>query len=79
MKGRFLASSALYPRHNRVGFLLNPLIIFNVTEGPPFRVGVDEDTTTCAFCFRTSAGVRMKQETHSAREEEMAWTKGVGM
>lgn len=72
MNGKFRASSALYPRHSRVGFLLNPLITCSVTEGPPLRVGVDEDTTTCAFCLRTSAGVRMKQETHSAREEEMA-------
>lgn len=34
--------------------------------------------TICAFCFSTSAGVRMKQETSSAEEDAIAWTTGVG-
>lgn len=38
----------------------------------------EEDETICAFCFITSAGVRMAQETSSAREEAEAWIKGVG-
>lgn len=33
---------------------------------------------TWAFCFRTSAGVRIAQETISPREEERAWIRGVG-
>jgi hypothetical protein len=35
--------------------------------------------TICAFCLMTSAGVRMAQETSSAREEAVAWMRGVGM
>jgi hypothetical protein len=34
--------------------------------------------TICAFCFMTSAGVRMAQETSSDREEAEAWTKAMG-
>ena len=34
--------------------------------------------TICAFCFITSAGVRMAQETSSAKEEAEAWTKAMG-
>jgi hypothetical protein len=37
------------------------------------------EDTICAFCFITSAGVRMAQETSSAREDALAWMKGVGM
>ena len=33
----------------------------------------------CAFCFRTSAGVRIRQETASAREEAVACRRGVGI
>jgi hypothetical protein len=33
---------------------------------------------TCAFCFRTSAGVIMRQATISAEEDEMAWMMGCG-
>lgn len=36
-------------------------------------------TTIWAFCFRTSAGVRMKQETSSAVEDARAWRMGVGI
>lgn len=32
----------------------------------------------CAFCFMTSAGVRMAHDTSSAREEDIAWVTGVG-
>lgn len=34
--------------------------------------------TIWAFCLMTSAGVRMAQETSSAREEAAAWMAGVG-
>lgn len=34
--------------------------------------------TICAFCLMTSAGVRMAQETSSAREEALAWTRAMG-
>jgi hypothetical protein len=33
---------------------------------------------TCAFCLITSAGVRRKQETDSATEEDSAFIRGVG-
>lgn len=36
------------------------------------------DVTICAFCFRTSAGVRMKHDTHSAIEEAMLFMTGAG-
>ena len=35
--------------------------------------------TTCAFCLRTSAGVRMKQETSSATDEAAECINGVGI
>ena len=41
---------------------------------------LEEDfLTICAFCLRTSAGVRMKQETSSAMEEAAEWMTGVGI
>ena len=38
----------------------------------------DEDETIWAFCLITSAGVRMAQETSSAREDEALWISGWG-
>lgn len=38
----------------------------------------DPEDTICAFCLITSAGVRMAQDTSSAREEALAWTKAMG-
>ena len=38
----------------------------------------EPEDTICAFCLITSAGVRMAQETNSAREEAAAWITGVG-
>ena len=38
----------------------------------------DDFLMTCAFCLRTSAGVRMKQETASAVAEAALWRSGVG-
>lgn len=38
----------------------------------------EEEETICAFCFMTSAGVRMAQDTSSAREEAEAWTNAMG-
>lgn len=34
--------------------------------------------TICAFCFMTSAGVRIAHDTSSAREEAVEWMKGAG-
>jgi len=34
--------------------------------------------TIWAFCLITSAGVRMAQDTNSAREEAEAWTRAMG-
>lgn len=36
-------------------------------------------STTCAFCFRTSAGVVIRQATSSPEEDARAWVSGVGM
>jgi hypothetical protein len=38
----------------------------------------EPEDTICAFCLMTSAGVRMAQETSSAREEAAAWITGMG-
>ena len=40
-------------------------------------VGLEEDTI-CAFCLMTSAGVRMAQDTSSARLDADAWTRAMG-
>lgn len=37
-----------------------------------------ERVIICAFCFRTSAGVRIRQETSSAVLEARVWDSGVG-
>ena len=73
VNGRFLAASAVYPLHNCVG-LLN--FRSAVIVALPSKSLLDEDIegeedfrTICAFCLRTSAGVRMKQETNSPVEE----------
>ena len=44
-------------------------------------VGAEEEDfcTICAFCLRTSAGVRMKQDTSSAMEEAAEWIIGMGI
>ena len=34
--------------------------------------------TICAFCLRTSAGVRMRHDTNSPVEEAIEWVIGVG-
>ena len=40
---------------------------------------VEEDLRTiCAFCFRTSAGVRIKHDTSSPVEDATACMTGVG-
>lgn len=36
----------------------------------------EDEETICAFCLITSAGVRIAQETSSAREEAMLWISG---
>ena len=43
-------------------------------------VGVDEEDflTICAFCLRTSAGVRIRHETSSPVDEAREWAIGVG-
>ena len=48
----------------------------------PSKAWVEEDAerrTTWAFCLRTSAGVRMRQETSSPMAEAAEWMKGVGI
>lgn len=48
-----------------------------LVEGEEEEVG--SRTTTWAFCLRTSAGVRMRQETSSPVEEARAWRMGRGI
>jgi hypothetical protein len=43
-----------------------------------FCLRLEDTETICAFCFITSAGVRMAQETSSAREEAEAWMTARG-
>ena len=48
----------------------------------PSKALVDAEAdrlTTCAFCLRTSAGVRMKHETSSPIEDATEWITGVGI
>ena len=39
---------------------------------------LEAEETICAFCLMTSAGVRMAQDTSSAREEAEAWITAMG-
>lgn len=59
-----------------VGFVL--LFVLENNEDGDDDDDDDDDVTICAFCFRTSAGVRMKHETHSAAEEASPLMTGVG-
>jgi len=51
-------------------------ILVGLGDGPEWGGGLD---TIWAFCFRTSAGVRMKQETSSPDEEARELVIGLGM
>lgn len=73
MKGRLRPAKAVYPRHNASGFDLNFARVWIVA-----LVG-ELAETICAFCLITSAGVRIAQETSSAREDAAACRRGVGM
>ena len=79
VKGRFLATRAVYPRHNWFGrwnFLNASTVAF-------LSKALEDDEadffTIWAFCLRTSAGVRMKQETSSPIQEAAEWIKGAGI
>lgn len=85
VKGRFRATRAPYPRHSCKGWLRNWDIACNVALGGfLFAVGMVcvllllVMVTICAFCFKVSAGVRMKQDTHSATDDAIPLTTGVG-
>lgn len=75
VNGRFRAASAVYPFHNFVGCRRNCARTFFVALIP---VAWEGPETICAFCLRTSAGVRMKQETSSAVLEAAVWAMGCG-
>ena len=79
MKGRLRPASAVYPFHSWAGEL-NFRRAIKVAVPSKALVGVVEEVflTICAFCLRTSAGVRMRQETSSPVEEARAWATGVG-
>lgn len=51
----------------------DPLMSFGVEVGLVLVL-----VYTCAFCLITSAGVKIKQETDSATQEEREWIIGVG-
>lgn len=71
VKGKFLAARAVYPLQSWDGCDLNLRSVINVALF--LMEDVLEDLETIwAFCFRTSAGVRMKQETSSAVDEARA-------
>lgn len=53
--------------------------VFVAEEGEDGEGGREGFRTICAFCFRTSAGVRMRQETSSPVDEARAWRTGVGI
>ena len=77
-------ASAVYPRQSCVGELnFRRAIMVAVPSKAFVRAGAEEDDeedflTICAFCLRTSAGVRMRQETSSPVEEAREWVIGVG-
>ena len=73
------AASAVYPVHNCLGFALNFSKALRVACDAKGEFDWDEDETTWAFCFRTSAGVRMRQETSSATQEEKEGRRGGGI
>lgn len=73
MNGRFLPAKAVYPLQSASGFDLNLVRVWIVAF-----VG-EEDATICAFCFITSAGVRMAHDTNSAMDDAPAWRMGVGI
>ena len=79
VKGRFLAASAVYPHHSWLG-LLNFFKACMVALPSKALTDVEGDRlTTCAFCLRTSAGVRMKHDTSSPIEDATEWMTGVGI
>lgn len=81
MNGRFRAASAVYPLHSCVGllnFLKAVIVALPSKTLLPLDGPVLDFRTICAFCLRTSAGVRMKQETSSPVEEAIECTIGVG-
>ena len=54
--------------------LLSKILVLGAEDG----LGGCRDDTICAFCFRTSAGVRMVHETSSPVAEARAWASGRG-
>lgn len=49
-----------------------------VAELEPKDDDDDDRSMTCAFCFRTSAGVRIRQDTSSPLQEAIELINGVG-
>lgn len=67
VKGKLRATSAVYPLQSRKGLLRNLDRTWSVVLW--LQRFEPRAATICAFCFNTSAGVRMKQETSSAEED----------
>ena len=84
VKGKLRPASAVYPLHNCAGLLnfLSAVMVALPSNALLFVFSIDDVDenfrTICAFCFRTSAGVRIRQETSSATEEARACTMGTG-
>jgi hypothetical protein len=72
VKGKLRPANAVYPRQSASGFDRKRDSVSKVADEE------DVDLIICAFCFITSAGVRMAQEMSSAREEAAEWMMGCG-
>lgn len=72
VKGKFLAARAVYPLQSWDGCVLNFCSVIDVALFLMEDAVLEDLVTIWAFCFRTSAGVRIKQETSSAVDEARA-------
>ena len=74
--------SAVYPLHNANGLARKRASVWVVALGRVLAPWEDDDEdatlTICAFCFITSAGVMIAQDTNSPTDEAMAWMIGCG-
>lgn len=72
VKGKFLAARAVYPLQSWDGCDWNFCRVINVALFLIEEAVLEDLVTIWAFCFSTSAGVRMKQDTSSAVDEARA-------
>ena len=79
VNGRFLATRAVYPLHSWVGFLNRFRATMVAFPSKAFVDAFEDFLTIWAFCLRTSAGVRIRQETSSPIDEAAEWMTGMGI